>query len=53
MKMKREAQILSSGQYMVKEVVYMVGISDTKYFTKCFKAKFGVTPLEYKNRKGE
>jgi AraC-like DNA-binding protein len=53
MKMKRAAQILSSGQYMVKEVSYLIGISDTKYFAKCFKAKYGVTPLEYKNRKGE
>ena len=50
-KMKRAAQILVSGQYMVKEVSYLVGISDTKYFAKCFKAKFGVTPLEYKNQK--
>lgn len=53
MKMKRAAQILSSGQYMVKEVSYLVGISDTKYFTKCFKAKYGVTPIEYKNKKNE
>jgi signal transduction histidine kinase/ligand-binding sensor domain-containing protein/DNA-binding response OmpR family regulator len=49
-KMKRAAQILASGQYMVKEVSYLVGISDTKYFAKCFKAKYGVTPLEYKNQ---
>ncbi len=53
MKMKRAAQILSSGQYMVKEVSYLIGISDTKYFAKCFKAKYGVTPLEYKNKKKE
>jgi signal transduction histidine kinase/DNA-binding response OmpR family regulator/ligand-binding sensor domain-containing protein len=50
MKMKRAAQILSSGQYMVKEVSYLIGISDTKYFAKCFKAKYGITPLEYKNK---
>ncbi len=52
-KMKRAAQILSSGQYMVKEVAYLIGISDTKYFAKCFKAKYGMTPLEYKNSKKE
>lgn len=50
-KMKRAAQILQSGQYMVKEVAYMVGISDTKYFAKCFRTQYGMTPLEYKNRK--
>ena len=50
-KLKRAAQILISGQYMVKEVSYMVGISDTKYFAKCFKTKFGLTPMEYRNKK--
>lgn len=52
-RMKRAAQILSSGQHMIKEVSYMVGISDKKYFAKCFKAKYGVTPMEYKNKKSE
>ena len=52
MKMKRASQILLSGEYMVKEVSYMVGISDTKYFAKCFKAKYGVTPAEFKSKKG-
>ncbi len=47
-KLKRAAQLLSSGQYMVKEVSYMIGISDTKHFGKIFKAKYGVTPQEYK-----
>lgn len=50
-KMNRAAQLLTSGRYMVKETAYMVGISDTKYFTRCFKNKFGITPLEYKNAK--
>jgi DNA-binding response OmpR family regulator len=50
LKMKHAAQLLSSGDYLVKEVSYMIGISDTKYFGKCFKAKYGVTPQEYKNR---
>jgi signal transduction histidine kinase/DNA-binding response OmpR family regulator/ligand-binding sensor domain-containing protein len=50
LKMKKAAELLSSGDYLVKEVSYMIGISDTKYFGKCFKAKFGVTPIEYKNR---
>jgi signal transduction histidine kinase/DNA-binding response OmpR family regulator/ligand-binding sensor domain-containing protein len=48
-KMKRAAQILSSGECMIKEVAYLVGISDARYFTRCFKEKYGMTPLEYKN----
>lgn len=47
-KLKRAAQLLSSGEYRVKEVTYMIGFSDSKYFAKCFKEKFGVTPMEYK-----
>lgn len=50
-KMKRAAQLLSSGEYRVKEVTYMIGFSDSKYFAKCFKEKFGVTPMEYKQTK--
>jgi signal transduction histidine kinase/DNA-binding response OmpR family regulator/ligand-binding sensor domain-containing protein len=49
-KMKRAAQLLSSGEFMVKEVSFMIGISDTKYFGKCFKAKYGMTPQEYKTK---
>lgn len=48
-KLKRAAQLLSSGEFMVKEVSYMIGISDTKYFGKIFKTKYGMTPQEYKN----
>lgn len=47
-KLKRAAQLLSSGEYRVKEVTYMIGFSDSKYFAKCFKEKFGLTPMEYK-----
>lgn len=50
-KMKRAAQLLSSGEYRVKEVTFMIGFSDSKYFAKCFKEKFGVTPMEYKQTK--
>jgi len=53
MKMKRAAQLLASGELMVKEVSFMIGISDTKHFGKIFKAKFGMTPQEYKNLKGK
>jgi len=49
-KMKHAADLLLSGKYMVKEIAYLVGISDTKYFTKCFKNKYGLTPVQYKNR---
>ncbi|NDW10237.1 hybrid sensor histidine kinase/response regulator transcription factor [Dysgonomonas sp. 520] len=45
---QRAAQLLETGQYSVKEVSYMVGFSDSKYFSKCFKKKYNMTPSEYK-----
>lgn len=43
-------KLLKTQQLMVKEVSYMVGFTDLKYFTQCFKAKYGLTPTEYKKQ---
>jgi AraC-like DNA-binding protein len=51
MKIKRAAQLLVTGQFSVKETACMVGITDSKYFNKCFKSKYGVTPSGYKREK--
>ncbi len=50
-KIKYAAQLIESQQYTIKEVSFMIGISDTKYFTQCFKKIFNMTPSEYKNTK--
>ncbi len=47
-KIKHAAELLKTQQYTVKEVSYMIGISDTKYFTQCFKKVYNMTPSEYK-----
>lgn len=49
-KIKHAAKLIDTQEYSIKEVAFMVGISDTKYFTQCFKKIYGVTPTEYKNR---
>jgi signal transduction histidine kinase/DNA-binding response OmpR family regulator/streptogramin lyase len=49
-RLKRAAQLITDSRLLMKEVSYMTGFTDTKYFGKCFKAKYGVTPLEYRNR---
>ena len=49
-KIKHAAQLLESEEYSIKEVSYMIGISDTKYFTQCFKKKYGMTPSEYRSK---
>lgn len=35
-------------EYSIAEVSYMVGFSSAKYFGKCFKAHFGISPSEYR-----
>ena len=48
LRIKRAAQLLRSGDYNVSQITYMVGMSDSRYFSKCFKKVFGMTPSEYK-----
>jgi AraC-like DNA-binding protein len=48
--MQHAAELLVQGDYAIKEISYMVGISDAKYFSRCFKKKFNMTPSEYKKQ---
>lgn len=50
-KIKYAARLIESQQYTIKEVSFMIGISDTKYFTQLFKKAYNMTPSEYKNSK--
>ncbi len=43
-RLNKAKELLSSGQHNVSEVAYMVGFSDPKYFSTCFKKQFGVSP---------
>jgi signal transduction histidine kinase/DNA-binding response OmpR family regulator/ligand-binding sensor domain-containing protein len=47
-KIRHAAELLKTQEYTVKETSFMIGISDSKYFSRCFKAIFGMTPTEYK-----
>lgn len=48
LRVKRAAQLLKSGDFNVSQITYMVGMNDARYFSKCFKKAYGVTPSEYK-----
>ena len=52
MRIKRAAQLLEDRKYNITEVTYMVGMNDSRYFSKCFKNTYGVTPSEYRKAKG-
>jgi signal transduction histidine kinase/ligand-binding sensor domain-containing protein/DNA-binding response OmpR family regulator len=49
-RIKRAAQLLESGKYNVSEVSFQIGMNDARYFSKCFKQKFGMTPSEFKTK---
>lgn len=46
-RLKRAAQLLSTGHLGIAEVAYSVGFNDRKYFSKEFKKQFGVVPSDY------
>lgn len=45
---ERAAEYIRDTQLTVSEVSYQVGIEDPRYFSRCFKQKFGMTPSEYR-----
>lgn len=50
MRMKRAHQILSETKGIrVEEVAYMVGFNSPKYFSRCFREMYGITPSDFKN----
>ena len=51
MRVKRAAQLIETGEYNMAQIAYMVGINDPRYFSKCFKQHYGMTPTEYRDMK--
>lgn len=49
-RIKHAAELMKTQQYRIKEVIYMVGFSDVRYFTQCFKEIFGMTPGQYRDK---
>ncbi len=51
-RMKKAAFWLTNNpEYNISDITYMLGFSSPKYFSKCFKEQFGVSPSVY--RKGD
>jgi len=49
---ERAAEYMRDTQLTVAEISYKVGIEDPRYFSRCFKQKFGTTPSEYRIQLG-
>lgn len=47
-RLKRAAQMILKKQDNIGSIGYAVGFNDLKYFRKCFKDQFGMTPSKFK-----
>jgi len=47
MRLKLAASLLEKNEKNITDILMSVGFSNPSYFTRCFKAYFGVTPREY------
>lgn len=45
--LEEAVKLLAQKKYKVNEIAFMVGFTDAKYFSKCFKQKFKMTPSSY------
>lgn len=46
-RLNRAAKILELNKFNISEVSYKVGFKRPKYFSQCFKKKYGMTPTEF------
>jgi len=52
-RIQKAVQMLEAGETNISQIAYSVGINDTKYFSRCFKQRFGVNPSEYLSKRIE
>jgi signal transduction histidine kinase/ligand-binding sensor domain-containing protein/DNA-binding response OmpR family regulator len=48
-RLKKAKQFLDIPENNISDVAYLVGFSSPKYFSTCFKEKYGVSPSEYQS----
>lgn len=51
-RLKQACRMLARHDRSISEVAYATGFSTPKYFTRCFKEEFGVTPSEFQQDGG-
>ena len=47
-RLKRAVQLLEADETRVSEVAYSVGFNDPKYFARCFRKRFNISPSNYR-----
>ncbi len=49
-RLKKASMLLKNKEGNVTEIMYDVGFSNLSYFSKCFKAEFGLNPKDYQQQ---
>lgn len=52
MRLKKASILIADCNYSISEAAFMVGFNDPKYFSKCFKKEFGLSPKKIKGKSG-
>ena len=47
-RLSKAIQLLSNSFLYISEIAYTLGYNDPRYFSRCFKQEFGLTPREFK-----
>ena len=50
LRLRKAAVLLEEDKFTISEVMFLVGYSNSSYFSKSFAEEFGVTPREYVTR---
>lgn len=50
-RLSKAERLVATTDKSISEIAYSVGFKESSYFGKCFKKKFGMTPLEYRSMK--
>ena len=50
-RLKHAVKMLTINSGNISEIAFAVGFNDPKYFSRCFKIEFGLTPREYQESK--
>ena len=50
-RMKKARTLLKSGNQTVESIAEQVGYQNVEHFTRLFKKKYGMTPVQFRNQK--
>lgn len=49
-KLKKAAELIQEGKYLIGDICYMVGIASPSYFSKLFFKQFGISPKDFEKQ---